>query len=73
MAVGEIEARMKRAEGDLAVAVGADRQRGRPAEVEVASLPEVRRDDPPAADQPAIHRGAHGEAPAKSFGSRTRL
>ena len=73
MAVGEVEAGLEGAEGDLAVSVGADVQHGGPAEVEIVALPEVGRDDPPPADQPAAHRGGHGEASARSFGSRTRL
>ncbi len=60
-------------EGNLAVAVGPDVQHGGPAEVELVALPKVGRDDPPPAGQPAAHRGGHGEAPASSFGSRTRV
>jgi hypothetical protein len=41
--------------------------------VEMIAIPQVRLDDPPAADEPAVHRGGHGGAPASSFGSRTRL
>ena len=73
MTVGEVQARLQRPEGDLAVAVGPNVEHGRPGEVEMAALPEIGRDDAPAADQLAIHRRAHGEAPARSFGKRTRL
>jgi hypothetical protein len=70
--IGEFEARLERAEGDLPAPVGADVQHGRPAEVEVVSLPEVGCDDPPPTDQPTVHGRAYGEA-ARSLGSRTRL
>src|SRR5690606_12348130 len=70
--IGEVEARLERAEDYLPMPVGTDDQHGRSAEVEMAPLPEVGRDDPPAADQLAIHRRAHGGAPARSFGRRTR-
>ncbi len=51
----------------------ADIEHGWSAEVEAAAIPELGRDDPPAADRPASHRHAHGEASASSFGKRTRL
>ena len=73
VSVGDLKACLEGAEGDLAVPVGADVQLGRPAEVELAVIPEVGRDDPPATDHHAIQRRAHGEASAGSFGSRTRL
>lgn len=73
ISIGDVEAGLERSEGDLAMPIGADVEHGRPAEVEVAAIPELGRDDPPAADQPASHRSAHGEASASSFGKRTRL
>ena len=73
VSVGEVEARLQGAEGDLAVPVRADVEPRRTAEVEMAALPKIGRDDPPAADDPAPHRHAHGEASGRSFGSRTRL
>jgi hypothetical protein len=60
------------AEGDFAVAVGPDGHHGLD-QVEVGAIPQVGLDDPPAADEPAAHRRRHGEAPANSLGSRTRL
>ena len=42
-------------------------------QVEVVTIPQVGFDDPPAADEPAVHRRRHVGAPANSLGSRTRL
>jgi hypothetical protein len=60
-------------EGDLAMAVRSDGHGGGRDQVEVVTIPQVGLDDPPAADDPAVHRRRHGEAPASSRRSRTRL
>jgi hypothetical protein len=52
----DFEAGLQGAEGDFAALRG-DRQPGRAAEIEVSAVPEVRLDDPPAADQSAVRRG----------------
>ena len=46
--------------------------RRRPAEVEMLAIPDVGLNDPPAADEHAVHRRSHAGA-AMSFGSRVRL
>ena len=72
-AVFEVEARLHGAERDLAMAVGLDDHHGGLDQVQVVAVPGVGLDDPPAADQLAAHRCAHGGASASSLGSRTRL
>ena len=69
----EREAGLQGTVGDLAMAVRADGHGGGGDQVEVVTIPQVGLDDPPAADEAAIHRRRHGEAPANSLGSRTRL
>jgi len=41
-------------------------------QVEVVAIPQIGRDDPPPADQPAVRRHRHGAAAADGFGSRTK-
>src|SRR3546814_6171570 len=60
----EVEACLHGAEGDLAVAVGLDDQHGGLDQVQVVAVPDVGLDDPPAADQLAVHRRVHGGASA---------
>ena len=69
--VFDFETGLQGAEGDFAALRG-NRQRRRTAEIEVRSVPKVRLDDPPAADQSAVRRSLNAEA-SKSFGSRARL
>ena len=51
--VAEIETRLQCTEGDFAVAVGSDHDRGGLDQVEMAAIPKIGLDDPPAADQAA--------------------
>jgi hypothetical protein len=53
------------------VAVGSDQHHCRLDQIEMAAIPKIGLDDPPAADQAAVRGGAHGDA-AISFGNRTR-
>jgi hypothetical protein len=71
----ELEAALHGPEGDLASAVAPDGHHGGFDQVEVGTIPQIGLDDPPPANQLAVHRDAHGEASlvASSFGSRTRL
>src|SRR3546814_6632288 len=55
------------------MAVVLDDQHGGLDEVEVVTIPQIGLDDPPAADQLAIHRCRHGAGSASSLGNRTRL
>ena len=65
-------ARVGAAEGDLAVAVRPDHQRGRAAKVEIATIPWVGCDDAPAPEE-RVRCGGHAGAFASSLGRRTRL
>ena len=71
-AVFDVEAGLQRAEGDFAASVRSNEDRRRTAEVEILAIPDVGLDDPPAADELAVHRRSHAGA-AMSFGSRVRL
>jgi hypothetical protein len=54
--------------------VGPDGHHGGFDQVEVGTIPQIGLDDPPPANQSAVHRDGHSEAPlvASSFGSRCR-
>jgi hypothetical protein len=71
--VFKFEAGLHGAVGDRAMTVRSEGHDGGGDQVEVVTIPQVGLDDPPAADEPAVHRHRHREAPAKSLGSRTRL
>src|SRR5262245_50791415 len=71
-AVADIEAGLQSAEGNLAVVVCPDGDRGGPVEVEIIAIPQIGLDDAPASDQLAA-RGRSHVGTAMSFGSRTRL
>jgi hypothetical protein len=60
------------AESKLCPAVAADLEISRFDHVEVAAIPQIGLDNPPAADQLACRRPGHGTA-AKSLGVRTKL
>ena len=66
---------MQGAEGDFAVIARADYDRCRPAEVEMAAIPQIGFDDAPAAREDLGEGGNSGHQPvsAMSLGSRTRL
>ena len=68
----DVEPGLERAEGDFAATVVGDRDRRRPAQVEMIAVPDVGLDDPPAADELAIGRRGHVGA-ATSLVSRVRL
>ncbi len=63
---------MQGAKGDLAMVVGSDGDDCGSTEVQIAAIPQIGFDDPPAADQLAA-RGRGHVGTASSFGSRTRL
>ena len=50
-AVFDVEAGLKRAEGDFAAAMVGDRERRGPTEVEMIAIPDVGLNDPPTADE----------------------
>ena len=60
------------AEGNFTASVRSNEDRRRTAEVEILAIPDVGLDDPPAADEFAVHRRSHAGA-AMSFGSRVKL
>jgi hypothetical protein len=66
------ETGLQSAEGDLAVVVGSDGDRGSSAEIEIAAIPYISLDNAPAADQLAACWRNHAGT-VSSFGSRTRL
>src|SRR3546814_6989296 len=63
-AIFEIEAGLHGPEGDLAMTIGPNGHRGGLDQVEVVALPEVSLDDPPPANELAVARPGHGDAPA---------
>ncbi len=69
----ELQPGLQGAEGDLAMAVGADDHHRGLDEVEMVALPDVGLDDPPAADHAAPDRCGHRNGSASSFGIRMRL
>jgi hypothetical protein len=71
-AVAEIEAGLHDAKGNFAMIAGPDGDHGGRCQIEIVPIPQVRLDDPPAADQVAA-LGCRHDDDAKSFGSRTRL
>lgn len=68
----EIEAGLQGAEGDLSVIIGPDGHYRGLDQVEMAVLPEIGFDDPPAAEEQAVGRLGHGGAVARSLGRRIR-
>ena len=71
-AVFEVEAGLHGAEDDLAVAIRSNGHHGRLDQIEVVTIPEIGLDDPPAANQLAVHWRRHGPV-SSSLGNRTRL
>ncbi|MCA1451080.1 hypothetical protein I6F26_31890 [Ensifer sp. IC3342] len=70
-AVAEIEARLHRTQGDLAMTVGPDSDCGGLDQVEIIPILQSGLDDSPAANQAAIQHRVH-DSTAISFGNRTR-
>jgi len=66
------ETGLQHAEGNFAAPVRSNKDRRWAAKVEILVVPNVGLDDPPAADEFAVHRRSHAGA-AMSFGSRIRL